>query len=847
MAYTGQAVFGGTTDPVTGSWNNATALNAVVVSSDITGYGVVAASFVISGTITQGTAIFEVSDDGGTTWWSIAGLQTGNSLQATSFALTGSSASFEFATGAYNLFRVRLNPVILGSGSVVVRLTAEAFPFTNSVAVAGTVNVSITGTNVVSVSGTVAATQSGTWTVQQGGAPWSQNLTQLNGVALGSPSNFGTSPGAISVSGHNASIFAGTTGLTATGTSLNVNITGGSSAGTQYTGAPAVAAGSLVSNLQSGYDGTNVRPLLSSSTGQLHVITDSGSTTVVTGTVTVSGTVTANIGTTGGLALDATLTGGTQKTKIVDSGGTNVATVSATGAVKVDGSAVTQPVSGTVAVSSVGGTVTVAGTVATTQSGTWTVQQGTPPWSQNLTQINGSAAVTAATGVLKVGVVGNAGAAFDTAATQNQAMPANMVIIGGEFNTTPTTITTGNASPLQVDAVGSVKTTNPNRTVAISLTAVAQTAQISLEGATSVGFNISNIGTGGTLVCEGSIDGVNWFGMDVWSEFLETWIINPATVSTTGNWWAEPLGAMAFFRVRVTALTSGTITGTLLANQFYMGTFEYQAADGTTFPNNLVAVGGKGLDGNVHGITVDSGGNLQVSITPAVSNTFFTFGDVTTSVIAKAAVRRTAYNEQAVNAIRSISSSSANDSSAGTGARTVQINYMTTAGVKGSEIVTLNGTTAVATANSFCYVESIVVQTVGSTGSNVGTLTLFVNNAGGGGTIGTIAPTDNRTFWCHHYVAAGKTLRVTGVSVGHNGTTVGSGGVYILAAINVPVANQPEEQISDFIRLYGQSSTISRLYNSPIIVTGPARIIQYVTPESASSIIYRGSFDYFES
>ena len=64
----------------------------------------------------------------------------------------------------------------------------------------------------------------------------------------------------------------------------------------------------------------------------------------------VSGTVTANIGASGSLALDATLTGGAQKTKLVDSAGTNVATVSAAGAVKVDGSGVTQPVSGTVTV-----------------------------------------------------------------------------------------------------------------------------------------------------------------------------------------------------------------------------------------------------------------------------------------------------------------------------------------------------------------------------------------------------------------------------------------------------------------------------------------------------------------
>lgn len=46
--------------------------------------------------------------------------------------------------------------------------------------VSGTV--SISGT--VTVTGTVAATQSGTWTVQQGGAPWSVNQTQWNGVAV---------------------------------------------------------------------------------------------------------------------------------------------------------------------------------------------------------------------------------------------------------------------------------------------------------------------------------------------------------------------------------------------------------------------------------------------------------------------------------------------------------------------------------------------------------------------------------------------------------------------------------------------------------------------------------------
>ena len=72
-----------------------------------------------------------------------------------------------------------------------------------------------------------------------------------------------------------------------------------------------------------------------------------------------------------GAAQDATLTGGSQVTKLVDSAGVNKANVSAAGALKVDGSGVTQPVSGTVeisgtpavSVSNLPVTQTVAGTV----------------------------------------------------------------------------------------------------------------------------------------------------------------------------------------------------------------------------------------------------------------------------------------------------------------------------------------------------------------------------------------------------------------------------------------------------------------------------------------------------
>lgn len=52
-------------------------------------------------------------------------------------------------------------------------------------------------------------------------------------------------------------------------------------------------------------------------------------------------------------------------------------------------------------------------------------------------------------------IVGNAGATVD-AAGQNVAAPANWLQAGCQFNTAPTTITTGNGSPCQLDSAGNL-------------------------------------------------------------------------------------------------------------------------------------------------------------------------------------------------------------------------------------------------------------------------------------------------------------------------------------------------------------------------------------------------------
>jgi len=75
--------------------------------------------------------------------------------------------------------------------------------------------------------------------------------------------------------------------------------------------------------------------------------------------------------------------------------------------------------------------------------------------SVNLAQVDGATTATAATGVQKVGIVGNTGAAMD-AAGQNAASPANELLVAGQFNTTPTTLTSGNVSPLQMDSAANL-------------------------------------------------------------------------------------------------------------------------------------------------------------------------------------------------------------------------------------------------------------------------------------------------------------------------------------------------------------------------------------------------------
>lgn len=98
-----------------------------------------------------------------------------------------------------------------------------------------------------------------------------------------------------------------------------------------------------------------------------------------------------------------------------------------------------------------------------------------------------------------------------------------------------------------------------------------------------------------------------------------------------------------------------------------------------------------------------------------------------------------------------ISSSDANDTSAGTGARTVFIEGLDGDYAVVSETVTLNGQTAVDTTNSYLYVNNFYVVTAGSGGENAGNI-----NAG----TGTV--TAGVPAVLYDIIAAGFNNRTTG-------------------------------------------------------------------------------------
>lgn len=227
-------------------------------------------------------------------------------------------------------------------------------------------------------------------------------------------------------------------------------------------------------------------------------------------------------------------------------------------------------------------------------------------------------------------------------------------------------------------------------------------------------------------------------------------------------------------------------------------------------------------------------------------------GKTTTAATTESAIYGTAYTEPTTGAQRSISSGSALDAVAGTGAQQVRITYFTldaSGNVAGpyAETVTMNGTTAVNTvATNIALVEKMEVVRAGSTGAAGGTITLYAITGGGGGIIGSILGAETQTHWGHHYIASGRRVVMTDVVMANSSaSTTATVGVRSLA---YGVVGAVEQILTEALSPKGQfgSQIVTFAENSQPPISGPARLRVYVTAGDAASQVTRVDLGYVE-
>lgn len=293
----------------------------------------------------------------------------------------------------------------------------------------------------------------------------------------------------------------------------------------------------------------------------------------------VSGTITSNIGSTNGLALDANLTNGTQRTKITD--GVNNVTVSNSVLTGTEYGIVariipsgTQTVNGTVAISNqiTGYATDAAINTLLTQSSFLTRVPANLTVTNTRLLVDGSGVIQPVIGDVLSG------------ATDTNSAP---IKIGGVFRTTTPTYTNNQRGELRINSIGELLvasqdvrssttsitiadssssfTPGTNNQIIISNTPTAGSACVVL-GSGNSSFAVQIDGTFvGTLQFERTLDaGVTWTAVGAFSAGTND--IGQTTTSLPGRFHGNA-SASDGIRVRATSWTSGTATVSVLLGQ----------------------------------------------------------------------------------------------------------------------------------------------------------------------------------------------------------------------------------------------------------------------------------------
>jgi hypothetical protein len=195
--------------------------------------------------------------------------------------------------------------------------------------------------------------------------------------------------------------------------------------------------------------------------------------------------------------------------------------------------------------------------------------------------------------------------------------------------------------------------------------------------------------------------------------------------------------------------------------------------------------------------------------------------------------------------IHAITSSSANDTSAGTGARTIRVyGLQTWSSAETSEDVTMNGTSNVNTASSYVIIHRMKVLTCGSAGPNVGTITATA--ATDATVTAVIGAGDGQTEMAIYGVPSGYSFYMTrwGCSIARAAAAATS------ATFQLRVNENPDVQTTAFLRRNDRSvqstgaNEVQVYFDPPAKFAGPC-IIKVQAIASANDTDGKSGFDGF--
>lgn len=431
----------------------------------------------VSGTVTanQGTSPWVTSDNnavaqGSTTSGEKGFLGLGAVTTAAPTYTTGQSDPLSLTTaGALRVDGSGVTQPVSGT----VTTTPPANASTNITQVGGSALSEGQKTSAASVPVVIASDQSAipvTLTSTTITGTVAENLTQVAGTTLGATAvtNFGTAPAAAAVPGVNSSLFAGVTGITATGSSLNVDVTNTvpvTLTSTTITGTVTVAGSKTNNNAAPGATNLGVLPGIANAATQTWTEGDQVLESMdLSGRQRIRGTLTHNNAapsSDGNMALVCianaaapTYTEGDLVLASTDlSGNLRTSPTTSSGTLTNNNAA---PTTNNVGVLPAIAETAYATVTYTTGNQVLPVVDLHGAANTDLQAIAGTAVVTAQAGSQKVGISGATGATLDAVVGAATAPTNGLATLGVYGSTASPTLSSGQSIAVQMDGAGDV-------------------------------------------------------------------------------------------------------------------------------------------------------------------------------------------------------------------------------------------------------------------------------------------------------------------------------------------------------------------------------------------------------